>query len=94
MFSTVYEDKYAHLHGNHMDNTWENNVKNCKIDLSRAILLSDSMYHATFKTFEAGQIIEEIGFNKETTKLCNCGRWYWLEFASTEEAMMFKLRWD
>ena len=77
----------------YMKKGWDNNVKNCSINVERAVIVSDDLFDHAWKIFEAGKIIGNLGFEEKST-MHHCGKWYWLEFNETEDAMAFKLKWD
>ena len=77
----------------YMKKGWDYNVKNCHVDIERAIMISDDKYNFCWHVYEAGRIIGNLGFD-EKCEMRHCGKWYWLSFDEIEDAMAFKLKWE
>lgn len=74
--------------------TWADNVKNCRIDETRAVMVSDDSSDVEFCTFEAGLIISRLGIDDKTVSLHQCGRWHWISFEQESDAIAFKIVWE
>ena len=74
--------------------TWADNVKNCHIDESRAVMISDEPFNADFIAFEAGIKVSRLGIKDKTFMLKHCGKWHWIDFDNESDAIAFKLVWE
>jgi len=77
----------------YIERGWDNNVKNCNIDESRAIMISEEPTEYEYDSFNAGVIIGDLGLSTKKVTMCSCGKWLWLTFDNEEDAVAFKLRW-
>lgn len=78
----------------YMKKGWDNNVRNCNIDLERSIMVSDEKYSPEYDVIKAGVILGNLLIEQDQYTLCKCGKWSWLEFKDKEIAMAFKLLWE
>jgi len=72
---------------------WDHNILNCNIDESRSIMISDDQFRYEYDVLRAGIIIGQLGINELVFNLCSCGKWHWLEFFDSVDAIAFKLKW-
>ena len=76
------------------EKNWEWNVRNCRVPVERAVMISDTEYkfEFSFDIFKAGVMLGELDFSNNAS-MHYCGKWFWIEFKAKEDAMAFKLRW-
>lgn len=77
----------------YMEMGWDNNVKNCNIDLERSIMISDDKYYSTYDALHAGVILGNLNIEDDQYQFHHCGKWYWIKFFDKADAMAFKLNW-
>ena len=75
---------------------WDNNVKNCNVPIDRSVMICDDPYSGGYEILQAGIIIGELGLKLDGSigvGMHSCGKWHWMEFKDSADAMAFKLRW-
>ena len=78
----------------YMKKGWDNNVINCSIDETRAVMIADEQFDYEWAALEAGIIIGGLEIPRENVEMSSCGKWLWLTFIDAETAMAFKMRWS
>lgn len=73
--------------------TWEDNVKNCRVDVKYSVIVTGDEFDSDYHTLAAGVVLGNLNIADDQYDMHHCGRWFWLVFKDMETAMAFKLKW-